>query len=265
MRSAYACGALLAFQEAGVRFDALYGTSAGGAAAAWYAQGRADGFARTFDHARDARILSWRRMATRRGPLLDLDFLVDRLYPSEGFVARDVQRAPFATSVTAATLQGEPRYLDLREVAPRTGLKATMALPLMAGPAVSVDGEVLVDGGVADPLPVVRAIREGHRELWLVLNRPELNRREESRLAVWILARQHPRLARMMGVHHRLVMDAIRVARDPPTGVKVHLLHPEKSTGLDRFTKDLDHLRRTIAQGKAEGRVFLRARERDAD
>ncbi len=257
MRSAYACGALLAFQDAGVSFDALYGTSAGGAAAAWFAQGRADGFARTFDYSRDPQILSWRRMGLRRGPLLDLDFLVDKLYPSVGFVPADVQNAGFPTIVTASTMEGEARYLDLQHVPPLKGLKATMALPLLAGPAVSFDGTVLVDGGVADPVPLVRAIRDGHRDIWLVVNRPERNRPSESRAAVWLLARRHPRLARMMAVHHRMVMDAVHLAQNPPQGVHVRIMGPDRPTGLERFTKDPVALRRTIEQGRTEGSAFL--------
>lgn len=262
MRSAYASGALLAFHEAGLEFDAVYGTSAGGAAVAWYAQGHPEGFVRTFEYARDPRILNWRRVGLRRGPYLDLDYLVGEIYPSEGFDAKRVSSVKHPTYVTATATTGLSRYLDLRRVDPIQAVKATMSLPLLTGPPVEINGDRLVDGGVTDPLPVARAMRDGHREIVLVLNRPERHRRPDSRSVAWVLGRRYPHLARLASVHHQLVIDSVRLAENPPEGVRVDIFRPERPTGLSRFTKDLDTLRRVIAQGKEEGHDFLRRRDR---
>lgn len=264
MRSAYACGALLGFQDAGLRFDAVYGTSAGGAAGAWYAQGCADGFARTFEYARDPRILNLRRAGLRRGPYLDLDYLVDEVYPTEGFDRKRLAATKQPTIVTATTTQGQGRYLDLRHVDPHQGLKATMCLPLIAGPPVAINGDRFVDGGVTDPLPVARAIRDGHRDLVLVLNRSERRRRNEGRPVAWVLGRYHPELARLSLVHHRLVMDSVRLAENPPDGVRVRILRPERPTGVSRFTKDIKQLRRVIAQAREDAGRFLSQSDRQS-
>jgi flagellar hook protein FlgE len=51
-------------------------------------------------------------------------------------------------------------------------LKASSALPLFYRPAISINGEELVDGGVADPIPVEEAYRLGARRIMVLRSRP---------------------------------------------------------------------------------------------
>jgi predicted patatin/cPLA2 family phospholipase len=136
-----------------------------------------------------------------------------------------------------------------------------MGLPLLTGRPVELSGVSLVDGGVMDPLPVARAIRDGHDRVTLVLNRPEKERQAEARAAAWVLGRRHPELARLALVHHRLVMDAVRLAEDPPEGVEVTIVRPSKPTGLSRFTKDVKQLRGVIESARQETHRVIAARD----
>ena len=67
MKAAYANGVLSAFEELGhTAWDAIYGTSAGGALAAWFAAGQARHAEKTWEYAADRRILSYRRFLRRK-------------------------------------------------------------------------------------------------------------------------------------------------------------------------------------------------------
>lgn len=60
--------------------------------------------------------------------------------------------------VATDVISGEPRYLHAGLV--REAARASIAIPMLLRPW-RVDGELLMDGGTADPLPVSVAIREG--------------------------------------------------------------------------------------------------------
>ena len=48
-------------------------------------------------------------------------------------------------------------------------LKATCAIPF-AFPVIPLNGEEYYDGGICDPIPVKKAIEDGHEKLLIILN-----------------------------------------------------------------------------------------------
>lgn len=256
MRAAYASGAVQGLAERGLRVDAVYGTSAGGAIAAWFTAGQFHDSPRTWAWASDRGLMSYRRWLLRRGPFWDLRLLYEGFYVDR--IRLDVDRireSPFPAYVTAADVDtGTTRYLDLRRTNVHRALMATSALPLAVDDPIEVDGHRLLDGGVTDPIPLQRAIDDGATEIVLVLNRPQgPPRKPEPALLSWLVARKYPRLAEAARNHHVLHNEAVRLAEAPPPGVTVHLLRPAHPTGLSRTTRDVALLERAIAQGRADG------------
>src|SRR5687768_7933285 len=116
MRGAYSNGVLSAFEEAAYNhWDAIYGTSAGGALAAWYAAGQARYAEETWKYVVDRRILSYRRFL-RGGPLLDHEAMLDIIYEKEHPIDQAaIGRATAPIVVTASDVDaGEPHYQDIR-------------------------------------------------------------------------------------------------------------------------------------------------------
>lgn len=260
MRAAYVNGVLAAFEEAGYRsFDAVYGTSAGGALAAWWSARQARFALRTWDYAADPRILSWSRWLTGRGPLLDHDALFRIVYEEEHPLdVRAVSHAshPVVVTVTEAGT-GRVRHVDLRPGPVLDWLRATGRLPLAAGPAVRIDGTAFLDGGLADPIPLAEAVRDGHRDIVLVLNDAGRRRRREPELVARAVGRTYPPLAALVRRHHQLHDEAVAMAEHPPAGVRVRIVRPSRPHGLRRLTRDLDRLHAAIRLGDEDGRRFL--------
>lgn len=264
MKAAFANGVLSAFEEAGLgKWDAVYGTSAGGALAAWYSAGQAVFAEQTWKYARDARILDYRRALLGR-PFLDHAALIDLVYAREHplDVAR-VQAAKWPVVVTAADVDaGTCTYQDLRRGDVLLWLKATGRLPLGAGPPVEIAGRRYVDGGVLDPMPLRRAVDDGAREVVAVFNEPVGPRRADPRFIAGLAARRYPRLRDGIVRHHLIKEEALAFGRTPPEGTVVHVVAPPHPTGLHRITRDLDRLRAAIGMGREAGRAFLGREDR---
>jgi len=262
-RAAYASGAALALQDAGVVPDAVYGTSAGGAIAAWFAAGQAQVGIRTWDRLSDRSLLSFRRLAGGRAtePVLDFRRLYAQYYPT--VFAMDVaalRRARFPVVVTLADVEtATTRYADLRHVAdPWRHLHATSAMPLVSESPVWIDGRAYVDGGITDPIPLQRAIDDGHRDIIVVLNGPDVERGPENAMSQRLVARRFPALREALARRHLVHNATVRLAKAPPEGVRVRIVRPKEALGISRTSRDLAVIERAIARGRADGEALVK-------
>jgi predicted patatin/cPLA2 family phospholipase len=259
-RAAYASGAADALQQAGFVPDAIYGTSAGGAIAAWFAAGQTRVGLRTWDRLADRSLMSFRRLAGGSVPVIDFRRLYGEYYPTLfGLDVVRLRRAPYPVVVTLTDAElVRTEYLDLRR-APDVfrALHATSAMPIVSEAPVELEGRSFVDGGLSDPIPVRRAIEDGHRDLVVLLNRPPGERAAEPRLVTRLVARSFPRLADAMARHHELHNEAVRLAERPPRGVRVRIVRPASDLGIGRFTRDVRRVRAAISRGREDARRAL--------
>lgn len=260
MRAAYANGVLAAFEEQGFDpFDAVYGTSAGGALAAWWTAGQAQHAAETWDYAQDPRIMSYRRFLTFQGPLLDHETLFEVVYEEE--MPLDVQAVrqadhPVVVTVTDADT-GKVHYKDVRQGPVLEWLKATGRLPLATGPPVEIDGTRWLDGGLAVPVPSRRALEDGATEIITLLNRAEGSRTPEPWFNEWVVRRKFPALEGLVRDHHELHAQNLAPLIDPPEGVTSHIIRPEEDLPVHRLSRDLEDVRQAIEVGRSDGLAFL--------
>lgn len=254
-RATYATGAAAALQAAGLVPDAVYGTSAGGALSAWYAAGQMELAVRSWDAVRDRRLLSYGR-ALRGGPVLDLRTLYRHYYANVfGMDVSAIKRAPFPVHVTMTDADsGETLYPDIRLADdPLALVHCGAAIPVLAECPVEHEGRRFMDGGTTDPIPLARAIADGHKDVVVLLNRPKGERGPEPEWVVRLLSRRFPKLKDAIRDHHALHNEAVRLAHDPPAGVRVRVVRPATDTGVTRTTRDLKAVRAAIARGRADG------------
>lgn len=260
MKAAYANGVLSSFERAGFRpWDAVYGTSAGGALAAWYSAGQAVYAEKTWDYARDPGILNYARFLWRRGVLLDHDQLIDRVYAKEHPLDIEALRAsPHPVVVTASDVHsGKPMYHDLRHGDVLDWLKATGRLPFASGSPVPIGGRHYLDGGITDPIPVRKAALDGHTNITLILNTPSGDARRNNPVLAQMTARRYPALRDGILRHDAVKREAVAWAESPPAGVRVRIIRPSHPTGLHRLSREAEPIAKAIAQGRRDGRAFL--------
>lgn len=262
MKAAYANGVLSSFEEAGhAPWDAVYGTSAGGALAAWYSAGQARYAEKTWDYAADRRILSYRRALLRRGPILDHDALLEIIYEQERPIDQEaVRRAAWPVFVSAVDVHsGSVVYTDLRKAPIIPWLKATGRLPFAAGDPVRIQGRDYLDGGIGDPIPVYKAVEDGATDVTLILNTQVGPRRKDNGALARFTARRYPALRQGILHHQELKQAAIHYAEDPPKGVSIRIVRPEHPTGLHRLSRDLAVIHEGLRRGREDGRKFLKS------
>jgi predicted patatin/cPLA2 family phospholipase len=165
MRGAVSGGMALALHELGLAdaFDAAYGSSAGALNAMWLVSGRLPQGIPTWTDPALVQALIRPRRLLRGGPVVDVETLVERRYEqlSPGLFAAVLASAtelhPIATDVrTGAPVDLHGEIADAPSL--RRALRASAALPLLAGPPVELDGRRLLDAGLSAAIPFRAAL-----------------------------------------------------------------------------------------------------------
>jgi predicted patatin/cPLA2 family phospholipase len=180
MRGAVSGGMALALDELGLSgaFDAAYGSSAGTLNAMWLVSGRLrDGIPTWTDPGLVGQLIS-RRRGLRGGPVVDVRTLVEERYEqlSPGLfaavLAGSTELHPIATDVaTAEAVDLHDRIADERTL--RLALRASAALPLLAGPPVALNGTRLIDAGLSAAIPFRSALADGATHVLVLRSRRE--------------------------------------------------------------------------------------------
>ena len=166
----------LALDELGLvpAFDAVYGASAGAITGAWLLS-RPEGL-RGWAEPTYAKTLIRRSALLRGRPVADIRALIEDLYQTTfpmdfaAVLASPVELHPLATD--AATGQstdlrpfiGNPADL-------RLALRASAAMPLLAGPPVEFAGRRFYDAGVSESVPYRTALAQGATHLLILRSR----------------------------------------------------------------------------------------------
>ena len=274
MRGAYAGGMVHALTDAGLApfFDVVYGSSAGAFVGAGLLLGSGRGSAAIFYEDMACREFIDPRRFPRR-PLVSLDHLLDdvlvRSKPLDWERLRD-SRVPLR--VIATSLDDlAPHVLEPTTAQEwKLALRATASIPLLAGPAVELQGRRWIDGSVGEPLPVLRALADGATHVLALFTRAgsELRRREVGGPAGWarVLDRVAPGLGRMAQETRRhapvlaVLDDAAHPARD---GAHLLALLPERDEGVRGLTTDAARVERAARTGY-DAVIAALARVRDA-
>ncbi len=278
MRGAYVAGMLRAVEREGLTpaVDEVYGASSGSFSAAAFLTGSAAACAACYpeDLATDD-FISIRRLGTRR-PVVVLDHLVDVLRTRKplDWTALGATAAPLhviatdAADLTPHTLTGMASVADWERA-----LRASASIPLLAGPPVEFGGRRWVDGSVAEPLAMARALRGGATHVLVLLCRGtgDLHPDADAGLSLWARAldRVVPGLgtvaqgSRRYGADLRLVTDAAHPGRGPG-----HLaaIGPVRSVGVGALCVEAGPLDAAVEVGDASAVAALKSiARRDLD
>jgi predicted patatin/cPLA2 family phospholipase len=178
MRGAVSGGMALALDELGLAqaFDAAYGSSAGTLNAMWLVSGRVrDGIPTWTDPGLVGELIS-RRRALRRGPVVDVRTLVEERYEQlspglfDAVLAGSTELHPLATVVeTAEAVDLHGAIRDRRSL--RLALRASAALPLLAGPPIELGGRRYIDAGLSAAIPFRAALADGATHVLVLRSR----------------------------------------------------------------------------------------------
>lgn len=175
MRGVISGGALVALAKLGLTkaFDEIHTESAGALNSAYFLASQAELAASIYiDDLTCSRFINLFRLRK----IVNIDYLIDEIVAKTKLLNCDRvlnSRTKFFVSVTSFSTGGriiidvQKSNIPLIKV-----LKATSAIVPLYNKAVNLDDAVYVDGGIADPIPVMNAIESGCTHILVLLTRP---------------------------------------------------------------------------------------------
>ena len=131
-------------------------------------------------------------------------------------------------------------------------MKASSAVPVACEPYV-IDGIPYYDGGIADPVPVQKALDDGYDRVVVVLTRLKDVLREQKKDIgpARILKHIHPAAAERLLNRYRTYNDEVALAKQYERDGRVLILAPESLYGLSTLSKSFEGLERMYRAGYA--------------
>ena len=252
MRGAWAAGVLAYLQEQGRRqYDLVYAVSSGACSAAYLVA----------DMMQPA-LAIWRELACnvvrksnflRRKPIIDLAYLVDyvirKRVPLSVEVLENMPTRFFIVLTDCYT--GEPVYFRVCDERVFEALRATSSMPFATRGFDYVDGQPFADGGIADPIPIQRALQDGATDVTVVLtHNPEFRLRPIPHWAGRLAYPDFPRLAQVWTARQNLHYNAaLDLMKQPPAGVRIQVFRPLRPMRVSSFTVEQELIAAAVVLG----------------
>ncbi len=255
MRGAWAAGVLAYLQERGRRqYDFVYAASSGACSAAYFV---ADMW--------EPGLAIWRELACnvvrksnflRRKPIIDLAYLVDHIIRKRVPLSVEaLQKAPTKFFIVLTDCHtGEPVYFHVCDDRVFAALRATSSMALATRGFDFVDGQPYADGGVADPIPIRRAIHDGATDITVVLtHNPAFRLKPIPRWMGKIAYPEFPAVAKVwtarQNVHYNAALDLMK---EPPAGIRIRVFRPLRPLPVGSFTIEQKKIAAALALGHDE-------------
>lgn len=260
MRGVFTSGVLDAFMKHSVYFRYVVAVSAGACNGMSYIS-RQPRRARlsNIDFLTQYGYIGWRHLLTQ-GCIFDQELLYDK-FPNE-YIPFDFdtyfQRSATFEMVTTNCLTGQAEYLTESKDRQRSLdiVRASSSLPYVSK-IVWVDGKPMLDGGIVDSIPVMRAMKTGHPQNVVILTRNKGYRsKERDRKIPHFIYKKYPRLR--VALSHRVAVYNAQlelVERLEATG-KIVCIRPERPMEVGRMEKDTGKLERLYEEGFMLGNAF---------
>lgn len=256
LRGIYGAGVLDRCMEEGVRFDCCIGVSAGAANMSSYVAGQ-HGRNKPFyqDYSFRKEYMSVGNLV-RRHSYLDLEYVYGALSNAGGENPLDypamVENPAELVIVAAEARTGNPVYFtkeDLRQDDYRP-LMASCCIPVIDRPYV-IEGVPYYDGGLADPVPLEKALAMGCDRVAVILTKPiapEQTGSRDKKLAK-LLRHRYPAAARGLALRAERYNKTVRQALKLEQAGRCCVLAPDSTEGMATLTKDKESLEKMYRKG----------------
>lgn len=260
MRGVFTSGVLDAFMKHGVYFRHVVAVSAGACNGMSYIS-RQPRRARlsNIDFLTQYGYIGWRHLL-RQGCIFDQELLYDK-FPNE-YIPFDFdtyfQRSATFEMVTTNCLTGQAEYLTESNDRQRSLdiVRASSSLPYVSK-IVMVDGIPMLDGGIVDSIPVMRAIETGHPQNVVILTRNKGYRsKERDRKIPPFVYKKYPRLRVALSRRVAAYNEQLELVERLEELGKVVCIRPQRPMEVGRMEKDIGRLERLYQEGFMLGNAF---------
>lgn len=253
MRGVFTCGVLDNFMDRGIRFPYTIGVSAGACNGLSY-MSRQRGRARysNIDLLEKYNYIGLKHLLKKRN-IMDFDLLFED-FP-EHILPYDYDtyfRSPERyVMVTTNCLTGEANYFEEKRDPKRVIdiVRASSSLPFVC-PIAYVDGIPMLDGGIVDSIPLLRARSDGFTHNVVVLTRNRGYRKESKDLKVPpFLYRKYPKMREALSRRCRVYNEQLELVERMEDEGEITVIRPLKPVVVDRIERDVRKLSELYEEG----------------
>ena len=232
-RGVFTAGVLDYLMEQGVEFSYVAGVSAGACNAVDFVSRQPERTKKcTIPENKEYRYVSVKNTIKNR-TLFDMDLLFDK-YPNEiypfdfdTFLQSDIR----CELVVTNCLTGQAEYLEEKEDRKRLMdiCRASSSIPMLS-PMVEIDGIPYLDGGTADSIPIVHAMKEGYRKNVVILTRNYGYRKEKpgkTKAVLMAALRDYPNLLNALLNRYRVYNRTLELIEKWEKEGHIFVIRPE--------------------------------------
>ena len=262
MRGVFTSGVLDCFMDNGIRFPYTIGVSAGACNGLSYIsnqRGRAK-FS-NIDLLEKYNYIGIKHLLLK-GNIMDFELLF-HTFPNE-ILPYDYERLAnyegHYEMVTTSCKTGKACYFEEKKNPERVIdiVKASSSLPFVS-PITYVDGEPMLDGGIASSIPLMRARELGYDNNVVVLTRNRGYRKTEKDMKfVSLFYRKYPAMQEAIRNRNRIYNEEISMVERLEDAGEIIVIRPQKPMEVDRMERDSKKLIALYEEGYELGLKELR-------
>ena len=262
MRGLWTAGVTDVMMEHGIKPDGLIGVSAGAAFGCNYKSrqiGRAIRYNTRF--AKDPRY-SGLRSLLKSGDYFNAEFGYHIVpYEYDIFDIQTFEQNPMRfTVVCTDVLTGEAVYHDINHVDydELEWLRASASMPL-ASKVVKVQGHQLLDGGVADSIPLEYFETQGYDRNVVILTQPKGFVKEPNKLMpiMRIALRKYPNMIKAMDERHMMYNRELAYVAKAEEEGRCLVIRPDEKIPIEHISHDPDEMRHVYEIGRKVGEHYI--------
>ena len=255
MRGVFTCGVLDYLMDHKISFPYTVGVSAGACNGLSYmSHQRGRGRYSNIDLLAKYKYIGLRPLLKRRG-LIDQQLLFhrfpDRILPyNYKAYAENPNRFEM---VTTDCVSGKACYWEekLDEKRIIDVVKASSSLPY-ACPIIYVDGKPMLDGGIVDSIPLMRAYGQGFEDCVVVLTRNKGYRKSDKEVMVpRFIYKEYPRLRVALRNRNKIYNEQLEMVERLEDEGKIKVIRPMKPIVVDRMETSVRKLTDLYEEGYA--------------
>ena len=255
MRGMFTAGVMDILMENGIEFDGAIGVSAGAAFGCNYKSkqiGRVLRYNTRF--VRDKRYCGW-RVFFKTGNMYSTDFCYGEVpLKHDPFDFDTYEKNPMEFYLVATDIEtGKAVYhkYEGRDDHCFDWIRASASMPLVSKIG-EIDGKKLLDGGMADSIPVKYFESIGYDRNIAVLTQPKTYRKEPNKAMGFVKMkyRKYPNLIKTMAERHTVYNDTLAYIEKMEKSGKLLVIRPEEALPVKRVEKDPDKLREAYEIGR---------------
>ena len=260
MRGMYTAAVLDVLMDEGIKVDAIYATSAGVLFGVNYIsgqRGRAIRYNKRFS--RDKRYMGIHSLITsgniinKNFAFYEVPFTLD-VFDQEAYYRSETKMIATVTNVHTGAVE----YIEVKDVLKQMEvLRAASAMPFVSQ-MVELDGQLYLDGGLSDSIPLKKCQEDGYERIVVVETRPEGYRKGKTNpIVAKVFYSKYPNLVETINNRYKAYNAILQEIEELDAKGEIVLVRPTKDLKLGRIESNPDRLQEMYDLGIEDAKRLL--------